>query len=208
MRSAAAGRVDIRTHVLDVAEALFLREGVRATGVDTVSAQARVAKTTLYRHYPSKDDLVVAYLGRRDRIHFDWLQVALDLHPGDAGAQLAAVIDLVAGVVMAPGFAGCPFLNAAAEFADPAHPARLAVAAHKTRVVNKFAELASGADARQPRILAAELALLTDGAYEAGRVLGPDGPARTYRDAAQSLLARRRGPNSAEREATDPNEVE
>jgi AcrR family transcriptional regulator len=185
--------VDSKRHVLDVAEELFLREGIRASGVDTISAAARVAKTTLYRHYPSKDDLVLAYLRRRDEIHFAWLDEALTRHAdGDPAARLDAVIDLIASAVTMSGFTGCPFLNAAAEFPDADHPVRQVVAAHKQKVVDLFTTLAREAGCASPRELASCLALLTDGSYEAGRVLGPAGPVASYGPTAHRLVAEAR----------------
>lgn len=186
--STRSGTRDSRGHVLDVAEALFLREGVRATGVDTISAEAAVAKTTLYRHYPTKDDLIRAYLHRRADAYFAWLRQATESHV-DPRAQLDAVVDLYAEAVTAPGFTGCPFLNVASEFADPAHPARRFTAEHKTAVVAFFADLARRAGARDPEELANALALLTDGASEAGRITGAGGPAGSYRTIARQLIA-------------------
>lgn len=183
-----AARKDSQAHILNVAERLFLVEGIRATGVDTISTEARTAKTTLYRHFATKDDLITAYLANRDAVHFDWLNEATAAHEGDFSAQLHAVVDIVGAVVTTPGFAGCPFLNAASEFGDPQHPARVGAALHKRRVVVYFENLATLAGAHDAQALARSLALLTDGAYEAGRVLGPTGPAAAYTSTAHRLV--------------------
>ena len=120
-----------RTRILDAASEAFYRQGIAAVGVDAIVADAGVAKSTLYRHFPSKDDLVVAFLRRRDERWRAWLRSEVErLSPDPAGRPLA-VFDALGGWFASEAFRGCAFINAAAEIADPTHPARAAVQEHK-----------------------------------------------------------------------------
>ncbi|MFW6695120.1 TetR/AcrR family transcriptional regulator [Streptomyces sp. MAR4 CNX-425] len=114
-----------RGRVLDAATRLFYAEGVHAVGIDRIIAEAGVAKATFYHHFRTKDDLVAAYVTdqcRRQR------QAAAALPAGPPRATLLAVYDLVGAAGAGPGYRGCPFINAAAEYPDPDHPVRVAVA--------------------------------------------------------------------------------
>ena len=109
--------------MLEVANELFYWNGIRATGVDRVAAEAEVAPTTLYRLFASKDDLIGAYLQRAGRLYREWFDAAaLDggPHPRD---RILALFDALAEQVRPHQCRGCPFLMALAEFPDPAHPA-------------------------------------------------------------------------------------
>ncbi|MGB3483453.1 MAG: TetR/AcrR family transcriptional regulator [Mycobacterium sp.] len=117
-----------RDRVLDTADELFFGVGVHAVGVDRIVADAGVARATLFRHFRTKDDLIAAYLERRGSRARATLSALRDEHRNEPGKVLAAIADVVDDYRDQPGFRGCEFINAAAEFADPAHPAhRLAV---------------------------------------------------------------------------------
>lgn len=119
-----------KQRLLDVADRLFYTEGITTTGVDRIIAEAQVTKATFYKQFGSKDALILDYVAGRDRHVREALTAAAE-RAGDARAALQALIDdVVAGTARA-GFRGDPFLNAAAEFSDPLHPVRLAVAEHR-----------------------------------------------------------------------------
>jgi AcrR family transcriptional regulator len=118
---------DARLRLLDTASRLFYAEGVHTVGIDRIIAEAQVAKATFYRHFKSKDDLVVAYLNREYQRHRDVLENV----PGDGSLRIEAIFEKLGEVSLGPGFRGCPFLNAAAEFADPDHPVRSVVADYR-----------------------------------------------------------------------------
>ncbi len=108
-----------RERILETASGLFYREGVRAVGVDLVVEAADVAKTSLYRHFRTKDDLVAAFLKREDEDFWrTWDEVA-DRHRDDPAGELAAHMDWIGERVGRPHYRGCPQLNVAAEFPRP-----------------------------------------------------------------------------------------
>jgi AcrR family transcriptional regulator len=111
-----------RRRVLDAANALFYAEGIHAVGIDRVIADAAVAKATFYHHFPSKDELVCAYLREQDA------RVREALSPSDGAV---ALFDVIGEFACGPGFRGCAFINAAAEYPDAAHPVRQVIAEHR-----------------------------------------------------------------------------
>ena len=135
LRSAA------RERILETAERLFYRDGYRAVGVDTIVAESGVAKMTLYRHFPSKDDLIAAYLERTNEQLLAWMEGLIAPHR-DPRAALEAVFDGVAKLASSPECLGCAFVAAAGEFPEPDHPGHQAAAAHKRAVVDRLRELA------------------------------------------------------------------
>src|SRR5262245_3462706 len=100
-----------RARILATADRLFYAEGIRAVGVDRVIAEGRVSRVTFYRHFPSKDRLITAYLDAR--LRHDQQQVARlrEKHPGDPGAVLAGIADAVAAEMARPAFRGCAYAN-------------------------------------------------------------------------------------------------
>lgn len=119
---------EARRRLLDTATRLFYAEGIHTVGIDRIIAEAEVAKATFYHHFKAKDELVVAYLTRE----YERQRTALEAVPGSGSARITAIFDMLGKLSAGPGFRGCPFLNAAAEFADPAHPVRAVVADYRT----------------------------------------------------------------------------
>lgn len=168
---------------------LFYRQGFRATGVDTIAAESGIGKMTLYRHYPSKDDLIVAYLQASDQAfwgHFEASTAAAT----DPREQLLAFFEALQGYALTPDCHGCPFLNVASEYPAPDYPGHALALAHKRAVRERFLRLAVAAGAQQAAPLADALVLLMDGAYAAARVFGAsaDSPAAHLAAAARRLI--------------------
>ena len=179
-----------RERILDAASVSFYREGIRAVGVDSVIADAGVAKATLYRHFPSKDALVLAFLERRDARWRAWFAGAVErLSPRPAGRPLA-VFDALGEWFASDDFRGCAFLNAAAEIADPAHPARGAVRLHEERLAEHLGTICAEAGLADPAAAAADLFLLVEGAIVCALVEGSAEPAARARATAVRLLSR------------------
>jgi AcrR family transcriptional regulator len=177
-----------RERILETAERLFYRDGYRAVGVDTIVADSGVAKMTLYRHFPSKDDLIAAYLDRTNQQLLAWMDGLIAAH-ADPRSALEAVFEGVAKLASSPECLGCAFVAAAGEFPEPDHPGHRVAAAHKRAVVDRLRELAEQAKARDPDVLAEELLLIMDGAWSAARVFGPRGHGRRASQAAKALIA-------------------
>ena len=183
------GPLSVRDRVLETAATLFYREGVRAVGVDLVVERSGVAKTSLYRHFATKDDLVVAFLEREDAEYWeDWESVAAQ-EPEDAEAELRAHLHWIAEHIAAPRYRGCPFLNVATEFPAPSHPARAVSMRNKTELLRRLAVMAKKMGVRKPDDLASQLVLLIDGAYMNGPLLGKKGPVNSLVTAGQALMA-------------------
>lgn len=104
-------KLSARERILLTAHVLFYREGIRSTGVDRIIAEAGVTKVTFYRHFPSKNDLIVAFLDYRHRIWMPWFQDALQRH----GNNLLAIAPVLQEWFTDPSFRGCAFINALGE---------------------------------------------------------------------------------------------
>lgn len=180
-----------RERILDTAGQLFYRHGYHAVGIDTIVAESGVAKMTLYRHFGSKDELIVAYLDRANRQFWQWLDGATP-PTGDPLERLRAVCSAVAAMATSPACLGCTFQASASEFPALDHPAHRAALAHKELVRARLRELAARAELRAPEELADQLMLLIDGAWVLARMYGPDSPAASLVPAADALIGAHR----------------
>src|SRR5690242_2912543 len=124
----AAGRQSARERILDTAYELFSRHGTRAVGVDRIIAECGIAKMTLYRNFPSKDELILAFLDQRaERWTQEWLQAeAVRAGGGDPAQRLLAVFDTFDGWFRQADFEGCSFINVMLEIVEPESPVRQA----------------------------------------------------------------------------------
>lgn len=123
-----------------------------------------MGKATLYRHFSTKDDLIAAYLEEEDRLQGTWFEEAIAPHVGSPKAQLLALIDATAQRLAKPGFRGCAFLNALAEFSEVDHPAHRRAIESKRAVRSQLSQLSQQAGARDPEALADQLLLVINGA--------------------------------------------
>jgi AcrR family transcriptional regulator len=177
-----------RERILDAASAAFYRRGINAVGVDAVVAEAGVAKATLYHHFRSKDELVVAFLRRRDARWREWLSSAVErLAPNPRNRPLA-VFDALGEWFASDDFRGCAFINAAAEIADPAHPARAAVEDHKRLLAGYLDGLLREAGSADPAADAGAVLLLVEGAIVSALIERDAAPAARARLAAARIL--------------------
>jgi AcrR family transcriptional regulator len=157
-----------RQHILEVADRLFTARGCRAVGMDEIVREADVGKMTLYRQFPTKDDLIVAVLEGCSGRAVDALAEAASSK--DAWSGLLRVVETVADEIREPTFRGCPFQNAMAEFRDD-HPVHDVVARHQSTMLQLLTRLAREAGCEAPSQLAEELLVLLNGAYATARVL-------------------------------------
>jgi len=176
-----------RKRILETAQKLFYRNGFRAVGIDTIVAEAGVAKMSLYRHFPSKDDLIVTYLEESNAQYWEWLNREV-ANVEDPEQKLIGMFEAIETLATSPECFGCTFQATAAEFPDPGHPGHQVAVTHKNQVRNRFATLARESGLPTPDELADRLLLLMDGAWVAARMYGPDNPARGLAAAAKTLI--------------------
>lgn len=162
-----------RDRVFAVATDLFYRKGIHAVGVEEIVRKAGVAKISLYRSFPSKDDLVVAYLQESCRTFLEGWDHAFDRYQGQPQSQLRAIMNYVAEATEVDGYRGCPFINFCAEFPDPSHPGRKMATEIMRAIRDRFLRLAEGLGAPEPQKLADAWLLLFEGAYGLSQTLGP-----------------------------------
>jgi AcrR family transcriptional regulator len=183
-----------RDGLLGAAGELFYADGIRATGVDAIAERSGVALMTLYNHFGSKDELVVAYLRARSERFCRWLEDELAGLAGDPEERVLGIFDVVAVWVGRPGFRGCPFVNATIELPDAAHPAHAVVVAHKRTVRELIRRHVEAAGFEHAERLAGYLMLIVEGAQVAA-LLEPGGAAAARaRGIAAALLESQRGP--------------
>jgi AcrR family transcriptional regulator len=179
---------EVRERILRTASELFYREGTRAVGVDLIVAQAGVAKTTLYRHFPTKDDLIEAFLRREDEDFWrQWDSVAT-AHTDSPKGELEAQLQWIGERIARPGYRGCPQINIAAEYSAESHPARKVAVAHKSELRRRLSKIARAMHLSDPDGFALKLSIVIDGALSSGRVLHDEGPARFLNSVARTLL--------------------
>jgi AcrR family transcriptional regulator len=161
----------LKEHILNIADELFYREGIRATGVDTIIAKSGVAKTTLYRYYPSKDDLVVAYLQRRNQRFWELMEAEITKY-SQAMEKLLAVFQWLDELLAKPDCLGCPFLMTSSEFGELDYPGHRVAIQHKQAVLKRLVELAQASGIKDSEELGGNLMLLIDGAFAQRRLFG------------------------------------
>jgi AcrR family transcriptional regulator len=157
-----------RERILDSAYELFSRRGIRAVGIDEVIERAAVAKATLYRHFKSKDELVLAFLDRREQI---WTKERVEAQARQRGAtpeeRLLAIFDVFDEWFHETGFDGCSFINTLLETADRDHPVGRASAAHLENIRSILRSLAEEAGLRDPESFARKWHILMKGSIVA-----------------------------------------
>jgi AcrR family transcriptional regulator len=163
---------EARLRLLATASRIFYAEGIHAVGVDRIIAEAQVTRATFYRHFPGKEDLVLAYLQSADQAIRDQISAAAapGTPPGDA---VRAVASAIADGIRSPGFRGCAFLNAVAEYPDPAHPVHQAVLAHRQWFLDTVNTLMTALQATRAEPAAQHFVMLRDGAMAAGCLFDP-----------------------------------
>ena len=185
-----------RARILKTARELFYRDGIHAVSVDAIAEAADTNKTTLYRHFASKDDLVAECLREYGRmVETAWAEIER-VHAGQPKEQLLAWLRFLAEFKLGGTERGCAFANAAVELPEPDHPARRVIEEFKRRHRDLIIELCCEAGLRDPELLADELFLLCEGARVTVQSLGPHGPAARLAEMFQMLVAAHTPPGS------------
>jgi AcrR family transcriptional regulator len=182
-------RTKAKDRILAGAEELFYRDGFNVTGVDAVSAGSRVSKTSLYRLFGSKDELITAVILEQDKRFWKWWENVVERHPNGPHTLLIALLTGIGDQIEQPEFRGCAFLNLANEITDSAHPARVFAKANKERMLGEIGLLLTKLGATTPERTAAQILLLINGAYASSLVGGIPNVRSHLVDAAMKLIA-------------------
>ena len=158
---------EARERILATADRLFYEEGIHAVGIQRIIAEAAVTRVTLYRHFPSKDDLVAAYLARRSDHDHRQVDGIIEAHPDDPRRALTELATALTRDDFGAVTRGCPFINASAEFVG-SHPARVQAHEIRTWVTARLEELLRRLDHRDPRATAQQLMMVRTGAVVSG----------------------------------------
>jgi AcrR family transcriptional regulator len=157
-----------RERILDTAYDLFSRHGIRAVGVDRIIATSGVAKMSLYRHFSSKDALVLAFLQEREkRWTMEWLHAEVTRRGEDGASRMLAIFEVFDEWFQEPDFEGCSFINVLLEFGDLDHPIRLASGRHLATIRGLVQEFAEEAGVADPEAVAAQWHILMKGSIVA-----------------------------------------
>jgi len=162
-----AQRAPAKGRILETANVLFYEDGIRNVGVDRIISASAVTKATFYKHYRAKDNLIVEYITARHQSVRAGVEAIIASSP-DAGSALRQFIASTIAEIDTPGFRGCPFINAAAEFPDAGHPVRQVVTSHREWYVDRLAGLLKDTGHPVPGDAADELLLARDGAMAGG----------------------------------------
>jgi len=153
-----------REELVDKALWAFYANGFHATGMDRLVEETGISKTSMYKHFRSKEDLILAALRLRDERFRDWLFRRMAVLGKTPREQLLALFDALGEWFEEPGFRGCMFIKAASEFQEPDHPIHAQAAAHKKLLLDHLCALTAAAGAAEPERLAGQLLLLKEGA--------------------------------------------
>lgn len=191
MVQATAGRVsEARSRLLETATRIFYSEGIHSVGIDRIVAEAKVTRATLYRHFPSKEELVVAYL---DAVHqSERAQTEATIASGQPAADvLRSIAKSITAGITSGHFRGCAFLNAAAEYPDAEHPVHKAVLAHREWFADTITTLFAEFGDAHPEPPARHYVMMRDGAMAAGCLTNPELVSETFLQGVEGLLTYR-----------------
>jgi AcrR family transcriptional regulator len=153
-----------KARILETADELFYSEGIRAVGVDRLISESQVTKATFYKHFGSKDALIVQYIeGRHESVSARLMAIAAKTSSPQKALQ--AITAAITGEISRPGFRGDPFLNAAAEYPESAHPVRSVVLRHREWYTDFLADLLQRSGHERPGDAADDFVLARDGAF-------------------------------------------
>jgi AcrR family transcriptional regulator len=181
MSSTEMEKIGPRERILQTAGRLFYNEGYRAVGIDRVIAEAEVAKASFYKHFPSKDELIVAWINQAEGMS------RAILPPLDGPTPLFDYMDKMIDIATQSWCLGCTYQNSAAEFVDPAHPAHAAAIRVKKTVLADLEARAHSQQLHQPKVLAEQMFLLLEGVWASVRMLRAEAPLSHVKSAVRRL---------------------
>ena len=188
---------EARTRLLNTATRIFYAEGIHSVGIDRITVEANVTRATLYRHFTGKEDLVLAYLNQADQ-GIRGQTAAAEASSQSAVGKVQAVAESITQGILSPGFRGCAFLNAAAEYPDPTHPIHQFVLAHRQWFLNTITDLLAQTSDAPADPSARHLVMLRDGAMAAGCLFDPELVSETFLRGVAGLLERTATANTSD----------
>lgn len=189
-RTRENGTSEARTRLLNTATRIFYAEGIHSVGVDRIVAEAQVTRATLYRHFKGKDDLILAYLDQADRGLRAQAEAA-QAGEESAADKIRAVCRTITAGIQSPGFRGCAFLNAAAEYPDPDHPVHRAVLTHRQWFLDTVTGLLAQTGGAPAVAAGRHLVMLRDGAMASGCLSDPKLVSETFLEGVEGILRTR-----------------
>jgi len=178
-----------REELVQKAQKVFYRNGFHAAGMDMLVTETGVSKTSMYKHFRTKEDLILATLRLRDEQFRNWLFRRMREIGTTPGEQLLAMFEALGEWFAQTDFRGCMFIKAAAEFQEAKHPIHAQSAEHKRLLFNHIRDLSEQASAADPDALARQLLLLKEGAIVTAHLGHTKDPAKDAKAAAATLLA-------------------
>ena len=166
----------------------FYRNGFNATGMDKLVAETGISKTSMYKHFRTKEDLILAVLRLRDEHFRNWLYRRMEELADTPREQLIAMFDALEEWFTEPGYRGCMFIKASSEYQEASHPIHKQSADHKRLLERHITELAEKSGLADPATLARQLLLLKEGAIVTAHLGHTDNPAQDAKAAAIRLL--------------------
>ena len=177
-----------RDELVQKALKAFYRNGFNATGMDMLVAETGISKTSMYKHFRTKEDLIIAVLRLRDEQFRNWLYRRMEELAETPRDQLIAMFDALEEWFDEPGFRGCMFIKASSEFQEASHPIHQQSADHKRMLESHLRALAEKAGVADPGVLARQLLLLKEGAIVTAHLGHTEEPAQDAKAAALQLL--------------------
>ncbi len=177
-----------RDELVQKALQAFYSGGFHAIGMDRLAKETGVSKTAIYKHFRSKEELILATLRLRDEQFRNWLMRRIDALSSNPKDQLVAIFDALGEWFEEPGFQSCMFIKASSEYQDRKHPIHRTSAEHKMLLLEDFTERARKAGAKQPEALGRQLLVIKEGAIVLAHLLDPDQVKIDARNAAQNII--------------------
>jgi len=180
--------INLQEKILQTASELFYSQGIRATGVDAIVKAANTTKMSLYKYFPSKDDLVIAFLRKRDEDFRTWFVDQVNRKADNPKGKLLAIFDVIGEWMDIPEFRGCAFINASAEFPLEGNPVHQVSAEFYDKFRTYITDLARQCGSKSPENLAVQLSLLIEGAIVSEQMKRNSGSAEQAKRAAVLLI--------------------
>ena len=177
-----------KDELIEKALLVFYDNGFHASGMDLIANKTGISKTSIYKHFRTKDDLIIAALKRRDDDFRDWFYQRIKELADTPKGQLIAMFDALEEWFETPGYRGCMFIKASSEFQDPKHPIHIASADHKRALEKHLIALAEKAGISNPAVLVRQLLLLKEGAIVTAHLGYVKKPALDAKQAAVALV--------------------